>query len=70
MEEGELFHEAWVWFGEGSGLADGCEDGFGGGVGLGGEEVGDEEGCGAGFAHGTGDEVSISERRYRDVSWH
>ena len=53
----ELFHETWVWLGEGAGLADEVEEGVGGDVGVfgeDGEEVGDDQGCGAGFAHCAG----------------
>jgi len=50
--EVELLHEAAVGFSEGAGLADqgeGCCWGYGR---LRGHEVGDYEGCGAGFSHG------------------
>ena len=51
MVKPELLHEAWIWFSEGSGLADEVEGGFGIEVRLRGDEVGDYEGCGAGFSH-------------------
>ena len=57
MVEFELLHEPRVRFCDRAGLADGSESGFWGCGGRKAENVGDDQGCGAGLAHGTGDWV-------------
>lgn len=58
--EGELFHEAGVWFSEGAGLPYEAEGGLRIEFGVLREQVGDQKGCRAGLAHGAMNQYTSS----------